>query len=134
MAEAKEGSRERRTRAAEVVDAGSAAVNSVAKWTPQQALTVICVLLLSFLCAGFGAQLWIMQDQQKARERETREAFQALMREANAREELRALHCAQEAEKSRREFAETVKMVLAFQAQENAKLRAELVGALKERP
>lgn len=153
MAEAKErpGSRER-AKLGGPVDAvieGAGAIGDgadrVARWTPQQTVQVCCVVLLGFICVGFAAMLWISQEQNKAQIREFRDQNAGQMREANAREELRAVHCAAEAEKVRRESAETVKAVLAaaalegekgraFQAQQNEMFRREMAAAVRGKP
>jgi hypothetical protein len=128
----KDGSRERRTRLAEPVDAVAEAADTVAKWKSEKAIQVMCVLLLGFLCAGFAAQLWMSQEQAKALARENQAALAAQIREANAREELRNINCASEAEKVRKHAAAEAEKDRAFWSQENAKLRAEFSAAIMQ--
>lgn len=138
-----------RTRTGELVGTATEAADTVAKWTPQSLVQIICVVLLSVLVAGFAAVLWVNQEASKGRDREMRELTAGQIRETNAREELRNLHCAAESEKMRMDnaktridAAETLKIVLAafqaegekgrlFQASENEKFRREVIAAIK---
>jgi hypothetical protein len=137
------GSRERpKGRTAETVDAITEGAREVARWSPQQALVVSMVLLLSFLCLMFAAQIWISQEQAKSRDREIQAAFAAQMRENNAQAELARVACEHAREKAQRAADEREARIIAaflaegdksraFWAQENEKFRREVVAAVK---
>jgi Na+-transporting NADH:ubiquinone oxidoreductase subunit NqrC len=104
------GSKERRSRVAEVLDATNDLATAATKWTPQQTITIVCIVLLSVLVAGFGVLLWINQEQARTRDRQIQDELAAQKRECNAQAEL----------------ARTI------QREENDKFRREVVAAIRE--
>jgi hypothetical protein len=124
---------ERRSQVADALDAATAAGAAVARWTPQQTIQVLCLLLLAFLCAVFAAQLWLAREQMAGIARENRETRDTMMRENNAQIELGRIACEQGRERAERAAEAREARWFAFQAQENEKFRREVVAAIKGR-
>jgi hypothetical protein len=122
---------DRRSRAADALDAATGAAQAVARWTPQQTIQVLCLLLLAFLCAVFAAQLWVAREQMAAMSRENRESRDMQMRENNAQIELGRIACEQGRERAERAAEAREARWFAWQAAENEKFRREVVAAIK---
>lgn len=104
---------------------------SVSKWTPQRTQTVLLIVLVFFLLAGFGALLWAAQERERESKREMREQFAAMMREFNAQVELGRVRCEEKEARLLAVFAAEREKDRQFWASENEKSRREFLAHLK---
>jgi len=148
MAEAN-GTKERKTRigatVGEIADSAEQITDSavsISKMPSQQAITLLAVGSITFLCIFLGFQSWRESEDRKAAINSMKDQMNAQMRENNSQLELKSLHCQQEAEKARADSKELVKTVMTafieegsknrtFQAEQNEKLRTELISTLR---
>jgi uncharacterized protein YlxW (UPF0749 family) len=96
----------RRTRTAEIADATSEGLARIGRLSPQQAMTIICVVLMGFVCCAQAFQAWSERQERKEATREREAAAASAIRENNAQAELNRQHCAAEAKELRAFFAE----------------------------
>ncbi len=127
------GSKVHRTRTAEIIDAGTSAATAVARFTPQQAIIVICVVLMGFVCINQAFTTWSDREERRQTARERQDASALAIRENNAQAELTRQHCAAESTSLRAYFAEQNERRMRFEAEERAKDRAVLSGLTDEK-
>lgn len=116
----------RRTRTAEVADAVSEAGVRIARLSPQQVMTIICVMAFGFICSAQAFQAWSDREERREAARDRLDATASQIRENNAQSELTRQHCASESTNLRAFFAEQNDRRMRFEADERAKDRAAL--------
>ncbi len=123
----------RRSRTAEIVDASNGVVETVSRFTPQQAIIVICVVLMGFVCINQAFTTWSDREERKQTAKERQDASALAIRENNAQAELTRQHCAGESTALRAYFAEQNEKRMRFEADERAKDRVVLAQLTNEK-
>ncbi len=118
----------KRTRTGEIIGAATEGVQVVSRLSPQQAIVVICVVLMGFVCVSQAFNTWSDREERKAASSERIEAAASTIRENNAQAELTRQHCAQESSSLRGFFADQNERRMRFEADEKAKDRAVLTS------
>ena len=116
----------RRTRAAEVVDAGTEAIDRVGRLTPQQAITVLAVLLVGLIGSTSVYQSFTEREDRKAAVIERQEAVASLIRESRAQSEMIRRQHEADNQSMRAFFADQEEKRRRFEAEERAKDRARI--------
>ncbi len=124
------GSKVYRTRTGELIGTTTEAVSTMARFTPTQAITVLLIVLVGFICITQTFQSWSDREERRSAAVERQTATATTLRENNAQVELTRSHCVQESASLRSYFAEQTDRRMRFEADERAKDRAAIASVI----
>ncbi len=127
------GSKVYRTRTGELIGTTTEAVQTMAKFSPTQAITVLVILLVGFICITQSFQAWSDREERRSAAVERAAATATTIRENNAQVELTRTHCVRESDSLRSFFADQSDKRMRFEAEERSKDRAVLARMTDEK-